>query len=495
MVAIKFTFTANRFHSTPWGRHVNEGVLEWPPSPWRILRGIVATWRRTLPELPSDRVEPILEALVSEYPKFHLPPASMGHTRHFMPKHETVADRKKRQTTLVLDPFVAVQLEAPLFAVWPNVGLDSRQRSDLELILRNMPYLGRAESWVNAELASEYPDPNSYPLDNGMPPGGDLEVIRTLVPHRHIGLKDLEVETSELRRGGRIDPEGAHWYPYVRKRDCFTSFRTAPPRPAARKVTVVRFALSGKVLPMAFDTLRWGEVARKAAMSRYGKQNDEAVSEALSGKDKSGKPLQGHPHAFYLPTDEDGDGRLDHLTIWAPGGLDENESKAIVSVPKLDLGGGRDPLQLGYQAHGREDDFVGVSPLFGKCRRWRSLTPYVLTRHRKRDSDSPEEQVEREVSLRWPDRRLRSVRVKHPRKRIVPMRQGRSDGFRPFDFFAYRRGGGSNAGGAFNFELEFEEGVPGPIALGFACHYGLGLFVPSRDERTPPSTNPSESMS
>ena len=40
MLAIKFTFTANRYHATQWGRHVNEGVPEWPPSPWRILRGI-----------------------------------------------------------------------------------------------------------------------------------------------------------------------------------------------------------------------------------------------------------------------------------------------------------------------------------------------------------------------------------------------------------------------------------------------------------------------
>ena len=58
MLAIQFEFTANRYHATQWGRHVNEGVLEWPPSPWRILRAIVATWRRTLPDVPRDRVNP-----------------------------------------------------------------------------------------------------------------------------------------------------------------------------------------------------------------------------------------------------------------------------------------------------------------------------------------------------------------------------------------------------------------------------------------------------
>ena len=482
MLAIKFTFTANRYHATQWGRHVNEGVLEWPPSPWRILRGIVATWRRTLPDISTDRVGPILKAMASEYPKFHLPPASTGHTRHYMPYNEGTKER----TTLVIDSFVAIKPGAPLFAVWPNVNLDpdSQQWSDLERILHNMPYLGRAESWVSAELASEHPELNSYALDNGALPEGNLEIVRTLVPHCGIGLKELQVETSELRGEGRIDPEGAHWYPYVRRRDCFTSLRTERPRQAGRGggVTVVRFALSGKVLPMAFDTLRWGEVARKAAMSKYGRQNDGAVSEALSGKDAAKKPLRGHRHAFYLPTDEDGDGRLDHLTVWVPGGLDASAIRAVVAMEELAHPKGHgDPLQLAYQAHGKADDFIGVSRLFDTSKRWRSLTPYVLTRHRKRDSDSPEEQVAREAALRWDGRRLRSVRVKHPRKHIAPMRQGRLDGFRPFDFFTYRQGGGSNAGGAFNFELEFEEEVCGPIALGFACHYGLGLFVPSRD--------------
>ena len=44
MPIIKLNFPAGRMHATPWGRHVNEGAVEWPPSPWRILRALVATW-------------------------------------------------------------------------------------------------------------------------------------------------------------------------------------------------------------------------------------------------------------------------------------------------------------------------------------------------------------------------------------------------------------------------------------------------------------------
>ena len=492
MLAVKFTFTANRYHATQWGRHVNEGVLEWPPSPWRIVRGVAAAWRRTRPDLAADRVAPVLEALASERPQFRLPAASTGHTRHYMPYNEGARER----TTLVIDSFIAVKPGDPVFAMWPNTELTSQQRGDLDSILRNMPYLGRAESWVDAELVPDFPgEANAFPMETGAIPEGDWEIVRTLTPRFPVRLKDLEVETSDLRRQGRIDPAGAEWWTYVRRSDCFTEFRRHAPQvpDIGEESQVVRFAIAGKALPMAYDTLRWGELARRCVMSQYGRNNNGEVSQSLSGKDASGNPVKGHSHAFYLPTDEDGDGRLDHLTVWAPGGLATREFRAIVSVNTLNPGGQREPVQLAYQSHGKTRDFDGVTPLFASSHRWRALTPYVLTRHVKfrgpKDAngrrvmvDRPEEQIAREVSLRWPGSpNLVGIDVQDLQKRIAPMRdaQGarKSGGFRPFDYFRYRRGG-SNGGGVFNFNLEFDGPVSGPLVLGFACHYGLGIFVP-----------------
>lgn len=482
MLAIRFVFTAGRYHATQWGRQVNEGVPEWPPSPWRILRGIVATWRRTLPELPAARVVPIVEALASVHPEFHLPAASTGHTRHYMPLF------KAGSSTLVIDSFVAVGANGPVFVMWPEVKLDPAQRADLSAILKNMPYLGRAESWVEASLVSDPPKRNAFALESGTLPQGDLEITRTLIPRTPIKLKDLEVESSTLRRGGRIDPEGAQWWSYVRRADCFTAYRVARQQRSRQSAgaTVVRFAMAGNPRPLASDALRWGELARKCAMAMYGRQNGGGRSDMLSGKDETGKPRKGHRHAFYVPTDEDGDGRLDHLTVWTPGGLKEEEFKAIVSVNTLNPRGRREPVQLVYQAHGGEEDFATVSPLFCSSKRWRSLTPYVLTRHvkfrgpkdHKRMIDSPEDQIRREFCLRYPDGpALTGVKSVGHRKRIKPMQERRFNGFRAFDFFRYRKGG-SNGGGAFNFKLEFEEEICGPLLLGFACHYGLGIFVP-----------------
>ena len=52
-------------------------------------------------------------------------------------------------------------------------------------------------------------------------------------------------------------------------------------------------------------------------------------SATLSGKDEHGVPLSGHRYAYFLPADEDGDGRIDHLTIFASAGFTEAEQRAL----------------------------------------------------------------------------------------------------------------------------------------------------------------------
>src|SRR4029079_16989800 len=99
-VTLQLRFPAGRYHATPWGRHVNEGVPEWPPSPWRLLRALVAVWRRTCPDLPEAQVRRILEVLLQP-PHFQLPAFTVAHTRHYMPWEKKGPDDR----TLVFDTF------------------------------------------------------------------------------------------------------------------------------------------------------------------------------------------------------------------------------------------------------------------------------------------------------------------------------------------------------------------------------------------------------
>ena len=41
---LHFYFPFGRYHATPWDRAANDGSVEWPPAPWRILRTLYVVW-------------------------------------------------------------------------------------------------------------------------------------------------------------------------------------------------------------------------------------------------------------------------------------------------------------------------------------------------------------------------------------------------------------------------------------------------------------------
>jgi CRISPR-associated protein Csb2 len=123
----------------------------------------------------------------------------------------------------------------------------------------------------------------------------------------------------------------------------------------SRSFSAARYALDSAVLPLLQETLSLGELARRRLQGIYGRQNQGLSSDIFSGKTPEGTPLQDHGHAFYLPTNEDGDGRLDHLTIYARGsgnseghdmGFEEAELRALDAFRQLRQVGGKPDLRL-----------------------------------------------------------------------------------------------------------------------------------------------------
>lgn len=145
MLAINVTFLTGRYHATPWGRHVNEADVEWPPSPWRICRALIATWHRKVDSKAhsAEQLGRLVETLCTCQPSYRLPKAVHSHTRHYMPLG-------KGKTTLVFDAFAGVDTQVGLVVAWQHVTLPSRTVEFLDELLMKMSYLGRAESWVEA---------------------------------------------------------------------------------------------------------------------------------------------------------------------------------------------------------------------------------------------------------------------------------------------------------------------------------------------------------
>lgn len=488
MVAIELHFLAGRFHATPWGKHVNEGVPEWPPSPWRFLRALVSAWHQAgKKHQDPDLFTGLLNKLATP-PHYRLPPATYGDTQHYMSKSK-IKPNKTVETTLVFDTFVMTGKNDPVYMIWPDVDLNQQEEELLSTLLDRITYLGRAESWASLQISTNPPAANCHPCLDGEVEEG-FEPIRVLCAEADSDIiANLEYETSEGRKRGLMQPEGASWIVFLRHQDAFAAQKKKTPAVAEMPfVDTIRFFLSAKPLPQVQDTLSIGELARRATMAVYGNQNDGANSPTLSGKNAQGKPLVDHQHAFFLAADEDIDGRLDHLTIHAPGGFSRQELLAMANTAYLKSDKAKEGIQLVLLGYGTGRDFSDKSTLFYQSDRWQSVTPFVLGRHPKfyrtgkpkltpegRQADGPEDQVFREWNLR---RQLNPslpqlISVEHIPHCIL---KGRAINW--LQFRTWRRKRQAGPGLVCGFILQFESPVAGPIALGYGSHYGLGQFRP-----------------
>ena len=286
---------------------------------------------------------------------------------------------------------------------------------------------------------------------------------------------------------------GAKWVNYVRPAESCTS--QVGHRPNLRpKPTVARLLLDGPVLPLATDTLRVAEAVRRAAMSQFGRwcerhperaeeyrrsdSPNQSASPTLSGKDSTGAILCAHGHAHYLPTCEGPDGQhLTHVTIFARNGLNDAETAALAAIRNLNLGE-CNPLRVQLVGLGDPKDFGGR--LFRTSSDWYSLTPFVGPAHIGRTGQ--QRYLRKALRREW--RRLsdqvaeyRGVQLREiaPLSMEDPLWSARP---RPYDFRRIRaKHLGEKYRPAGIYRLSFSRPICGPLSLGYASHFGLGLFA------------------
>ena len=503
MLAIAFNFPAGRYHATPWGRHVNEADVEWPPSPWRLVRSLVAIWHRKVPpdERDPDTLERLLAAMASEAPHYQVPTAVHAHTRHYMPAK---GDKK----TLIFDAFARVGKDEELAMVWPELVLEPELEALLDRLLEGLGFLGRAESWTEARRLPEWlgecncvpgepgVDTNTgevseplalltpMPLDEypafrraqieGMEKRASLKpkdkkAIHATLPESWVDA--LAVDTSQLHAAGWSSPPLARTTTYARPPELLRPMaRPVRRRHSAEPVKILRFALYGRPLPRIEDAVRMGELLRVAAMSRAKEYcGESSVPAAISGhRMPTGNR---HQHAFWLPEDADGDGRIDHFLVYVPGEVEGEGRRAIESLNRLWNREGQE-WTIVFENSGTSQELADSgSPLLGQSNTFETLTPYLMPWHAKANF-GVEEQIRRECRERGlpePERIewLQDIEIAGKKRR-------------PVDFHRFRSKKGlvqPDRQGCFA-RLHFAQPVDGPLALGFGCHFGLGVFRP-----------------
>lgn len=512
MPTLSVRFIGGHYHATPWDKAQNEGAVEWPPSPWRFLRALIATGYAKLPEWQEGTPPPVarslIESLASVLPSYKLPPATGAHTRHYMP-----TDAKP---TLVLDARAVVHPgHTPLLIHWP-VELTPEEHMLFDALAVRLGYLGRAESWTECETATSPASSPSVssgwtvPHDGNAPTPANCDQLALITPVSAAIYADwlhslpkpkarnsapaptlfnaLHVETSWLQKNGWSAPPGSRLVIYDRPLASAIS-AAPPPKRTSQPLRTVPFALlalsssagSRSPMPLRNRTLPQAELLHRTIASKVGKLSNptDAIAE-LIGLDAASKPTTGHRHAHIIPlTLLAGDNHLDHILIWAPGGLSSSSQDVLRALRKTYMKGGIGEVEVRFAGSGSIEEFRKIPSLrhvLGEASIWQSSTPFVPPRYQKKNGrNTLEGQIAEELTSRG-----------FPSPQHIEILRVESIGFRHF-VRTRRDGARPPADISYSIRLTFSVPVAGPIALGYASHFGLGLFLPTdaHDPKSP----------
>ncbi len=479
---IKINFLTGKYHANPWGRHVREAAVEWGPSPYRIIRALIDTKFRKIPDMDIEVLREILTKLSSSLPVFHLPKASYSYIDIFKNVNKFGDPERKEET---FDAFVVVNPSDPLYIKWDTPNLTDYEAKCLSELLNKINFLGRSESWVKMELSDPPSDIewNSYPSTLSLD-SENTEEIKIAVPvskeeyETQRVIKELTwfdgliLRTTDLLKGKIANSPSMKFENYCVRRDRFEVVLKQPDRREHTEFNAILYEMESKLPPRITDSITIGDQIHKSLMSRYKKVTGNThISSLISGRDQSGNSLKGHRHIFIMPLDLDYDGVLDHVLIESKEKFNFDEARTLGSFKALWQGNGETirfiPVQFGMR-----NEIILPHRSNGESLTFLSETPVVLTRHYRKGRGDKE---------KWIKEELKHEALNHGLPEplsvsIVEKLERKGHSFEWIEFRRNRKGDPDQLG--YGFRLEFEKPVMGPISMGYGAHYGLGLFMP-----------------
>lgn len=461
---VRITLLSGRYGATPWGRSEYEGQVEYPPSPWRLLRAILhgAFTLTENGELPDGIAELVLQ-LAEQPPSYHLPFGEYGQIRGFRPVYGSEPipplntygggySQAKGKRRSFIDSFLELGAGAAVHVCWP-VTLDAVQERLLGACLAGLSYLGRAEYPAIWQVVPSMPDANCCP-----DPAGTISVLGCA---NEDVLDGLMMNTQQARQEGRQSLPGQHWLLY----------RYDPQRPAvvghgshAPAVNRALYAfLPDHPMPAA-GGMAWTDRLHRALLRT-------APTSPLFAGVAGGQPLAEDQRAWYY-WHQSGD-TISALEVLSPQPFSQLEIEALQQLRRLYAKGGvQVPLRLMRFDHAS----------FAKHQRLRTATPmllYTTPRHGKLQRCPAAQAIQ---SLLWglgeegkvPAGGFQfegeSIGLNHPKygriaAKVVevvvePGITGRGD----------RQ---AACGLGFHVELQADEGLPA-IGIGWGRHFGAG---------------------
>ncbi len=540
MFALVFVFPVNRCREPRWGNYVNEARVPWPPEPWKVLHALVASYegRKNSYLWERNDLDVLISALAENPPSYRLPKAVVYRTswrKKKIPVFDALLQLPEGERLVMIWPEIKLNHKLFEFASWIAEGIGylgrterwsgctainnwSPEENDLichpaiattEKVIGNparviAPLRASDYSTERARLITEFEKRlcDETRVSGKSPPS---EKILRKKYFQEIGptLPELLVDALALEMGDYLKygwnrPPASREVLYLLPEESYSS--SAPRQDCTsrhrniktqNRYTVARYLLAGRPLPQIEDAVKIGELMRLAALSKFGWETVESTGDRkpkapsiISGRDTDGKPLRNysHSHAFWFPEDADGDGYIDHVTVYAPEGLDDNVRSRLDRITRLwtnqssadKNGSGSCEWRLALEGFGNPQDFSNSSKIFGMSRIWVSSTPFLATGHLKKNSGYAGE-VKRLLKRRKMicESLADGVQVESMQSISIGGTVRHTSNFHRF---RSRRGEKQTDTQGTFLRLNFPEAIAGPVSLGFACHFGLGLF-------------------
>ena len=503
---LEVKYINGRVHGTPWGTSHNEGAVEFPPSPWRILRSLVSTWFERSNHLPETTVRSLIDVLGRVSPSYTLPKYSSAHVRHYLPESAHL-EGVSTATAKVLDAFASVNNEEALYVTWP-IELSTAEKEAFSILADQLPYLGRAESVVQARLLAEGEQPQisggSRTISVSDTSQTNARPIRLLSPTAETNWDSLMLVPWKLRQQGFVLPPGSKQVNYFADQDL--EWEPAQARASHRaRVNLIEWSIQGQGKVPLTAALLYCELVRQDVL-RICKNNNVNLDWRITGKEDGRKSERHHEHLYFLPVaygpfltgirawlppGQDGSASIDEATTRFFTTLDELEfmPKRTIRISPPDTADSQVTAN-GSKARNRKwlADFREVNlflhhsgspdptalPAFSESALWETLTPYAPPRHLRSDgrfARSLEASVRKDLA-----------EIGLPDPSAIEVQKVSAQGFHALDFRRHRSTKNEklrDSRPAFHLSLRFNEPVSGPISIGAHSHFGLGHFVPS----------------
>ena len=466
MLEVEVELLLGTYRADPSGDAItNQGAAEWPPAPARILAALIAA------DGPSSRNAPELEALAAaEPPIIYADPVP-----HRQPLEGRYVVRPKRMVGThqeylarkgaLVRPGERIATRDPrVVFLYGNFNPGTEILAALQRRAARVGYLGCADSPIamTIDLVSKPPIGPAFIPD----PSGSVMVNTHTQRHLSVwcAAYDAWAERGVNRRG----------FPALRHQTAYRSpqIEPKPETDGGRVISWIRFldtvhGRRGAVVAHAF---------KRATYSRY-KELHGAIP-----------PVWFHGHGLSRSSDEwqlarflplpnvdntYADGRIHGIAVWIPPGVDDMETRRVAEAVRSvnELAGITERLVVADQHDRRRWVRATSRSRWSKpSRQWASAFPVVSDRH------APVQRLGPSDVARW----CRQAGLPEPvaaRLSRRPLMTGAVD----LSQSETARPGHKQTRPWVHVELFFARRIGGPVAIGAARSYGLGLCAPVQE--------------